>query len=614
MRIGLQAPINLISYISTLGLSCIILLFPQYIDVTFNKNKRWFLASETVTIYIIILLGTIGFYSEEILPSGAYLTVILGLILCYWHIKHTQTFDAYKILTCVLVGAFIVLILWSSNYGTPLFLEKVFLGKAHKDTLYHISISHLFNSLGYPSTGIDTAPFLKYHTGSHFLFGGLKYWTSMSSLWFYNISYAAIFVPLFLKFLIVGSVEFCKYKSWEISIVGMFAIILVFYSIFPSLANGHPFISESNGVALIFAYCFLIICFKYYSQIESSIYYYIFATVVIILISWFKVSVGMVVLSGVSYIFLRKSFSIKTICKIILAGVLWSIFVYFVIYNPTRIVSSTKESPLVIVSLLTRYGKLWGLSCCFSSLFGLYVYIFIVLKNYKIKKMLDIKYVFQNSKFIIWEMFAVMSVIGFLLSISFSSNSSDVWYFSSTHLFLIWPLALAYMQFHFMKSKLSKKYITLFLLLIACASIFLTPECKKNFEEAKYVRRKIENISEDEKILKALIDDLLLQENSQSKAKIAVYIPHSEEWYYDSNGSIGSPFIVPALSGLTLINGVPSNMADTYSYGYWLYKDKKSYNMQTTKEMLDYASKSGYDTMLYYKGNNNQLQKIIYDL
>ena len=84
---------------------------------------------------------------------------------------------------------------WGNGYQNPLFVESLCFGKAHIDTLYHVTISNMLRSYGVVSTGLDGLPFTPYHFGSHWLFAAASNLLHVRVIDFYNRGYPVVFVP-----------------------------------------------------------------------------------------------------------------------------------------------------------------------------------------------------------------------------------------------------------------------------------------------------------------------------------------------------------------------------------------------------------------------------------
>jgi hypothetical protein len=132
-------------------------------------------------------------------PAAALLSLvgILGFLCALFAVVRGQSFRI-SVALIFFAGCFSLYAAgasWGNGYLNPLFVESLCLGKAHIDTLFHVTMSNMLRSYGVASTGLDGLPFVPYHFGSHWLFAAVSNLLHVRVIDFYNRGYPVVFVP-----------------------------------------------------------------------------------------------------------------------------------------------------------------------------------------------------------------------------------------------------------------------------------------------------------------------------------------------------------------------------------------------------------------------------------
>lgn len=174
-----------------------------------EDRPQWYLTQPALALLALAVLVVAGFVADRAgVPFGGAFS-LCGVGLFVWILAsmgssvRKHPFVALAAIAGTLVfSALIAGQVWAAGYLSPLFLEKVALGAAHRDTLFHSSISSMIRTYGIPSTGLNGLPILHYHLGSHWLIAWLSALVRVSPLDFYQLGYPVILVPLFLQSLL----------------------------------------------------------------------------------------------------------------------------------------------------------------------------------------------------------------------------------------------------------------------------------------------------------------------------------------------------------------------------------------------------------------------------
>jgi hypothetical protein len=519
----------------------------------------------------------------------------------------------------LLLMGFIVFLFYSSNYVSPLYIEKIILGKAQTDPLFFSSLSNMFSTLGWVSTGVDGSPYINYHYGSMALFAGLKNWIGLNSLMFYNIAFPAIFIPLFFKTLFYFLSNLSIYKKISpFNVLFAIAFLIILYSLkLAGFDYATPLRSESATLSFILTFLFASNLLSYINKLDHNhTLFFIYSAVILLIISSVKISTGVVCISGMAYLFLRTHYNFKNLLLVLVTGLLTAGFIYLFIFPIDR--------PTISVSLAFRIRNLWIDAGTFITyLLGACIAMIIILKNKPIENWSDIKLVIRSKEYLDLEVLFILTITGFLGAIIASSNRSDVYNLCDTQFFISIPFLILFGQKYFDQFVASRKVKTLFLFLLIFLSIVSRPDLSIFIFDITSIKKEILTLSQQQQILQDFITELFRLEKVSDKKTKCLYIPQTEKWYYESQSSntsvlspMGSPFLAPAISGIAMIGGIPDFIikSDFVYYGYYYYRKNGQLMAGNNIDIKNRALLKGYGELIEYKVVEGKLNKQTFDL
>jgi hypothetical protein len=619
--------IQFLDYVMLVSIGVIIYCLPDFIaNLLKSKTEKWYYSSEFLTISLLLFLSISGL----VLPRNIFnvLKYVLFPLSVFLLIRELFLFFKGKNFLPLVAGIsliiLVLLIFYSRGYESPLFYEKILLGTAHIDVLFFGSISNIFSTVGYSSTGLDGCPYFPYHWGSYALFGGLQQWVGLNSLLFINVAFPAVFIGLFFKIFTLFLANFFQYKSEiEVDLLFVFTVLVFLYSL-PLFAfkTGSPASIINNCVAFIFTFQYLSVLLRFteiYKNKSGSFipFHFIFYSIIhVVLLISIKISVGFILTASLLYLFLRyrKNIRFSQQIQIIFSTILIIVFTYLFVFPEAR---TTIQSNIV-----ERYFYLWFLSDSFLSyLLGAFIFFIIILKENSIRSVNELIQVIQTKKYIDLELLFITAIIGFTAGIYVSSNPSDVSYFASFQYYLSIAYIIYFLFKAYNKFNSSKKARHIFLFSIVCFSLLSRPDLLKyqdGFFQFLDVKKKSEQLSEYQIILNDLLIELHNLEKENNKKKKCIFIPQSEEWYYKSQEyrPKGSPMVVPAITGIPLIDGIPDSIMNSgYNYySYYYYRGKDHVQVSNVSEAISSAKLKGYDKMFVFKEIDGKLEKEVYSL
>ncbi|MGE3316765.1 MAG: hypothetical protein AB7O26_16730, partial [Planctomycetaceae bacterium] len=260
----------------SLGLSWILIHLPWLFQIASSRavggdedSLRWWNCDSIRTLAALFLVAAVAVAITRIGISLGDVVLPMGgaLVAARFAASFLQREDDRSWLRAIALIAFAGFLgiygasaIWGSGYQNPLFMERLASGAGHIDTLFHAAVSNMIRTQGVPSTGLDGAPFLHYHFGSHGLIAFLCNLIGVSVIDFYNVGYAIVFVPFLLQCLVAFAGDLASCGKEQRTGLGFWFVVCIGIAGFLPLDSGFAtpsartsiFVSESYliGVAI----------------------------------------------------------------------------------------------------------------------------------------------------------------------------------------------------------------------------------------------------------------------------------------------------------------------------------------------------------------------------
>ena len=297
-------------------------------------------------------------------------------------------------------------------------IEKIINGSwAHRDILYHSSISGMFKTYFFVGTGIDGFVPHKYHAFSHILFSQLSEIIGINTLDFYSISYPILIIPIFFIFFLYSIKDVSKYFSkinnfQNTNEKNIFLWILLF--IFFSIPISHTIVSEkyhylqsqSYTIALCIFFLIISVFFNYISNTKkeynsNQFYNYLlplFILILCIFCSYSKISFILIFSFIGLYFFLR--FNLYKNYYLFFLYFIWLLF-FISIY--LKLIVNFDGKDLILEDILISNSNFkieffyayMSILYVFFKLLSLKIYTWkILIENIVNKKIIDLELLF----------------------------------------------------------------------------------------------------------------------------------------------------------------------------------------------------------------------------
>lgn len=614
---------NIFLILKVLGISLFVNLLPTTFVEHQSSARRTL--TQIVSLLIIVILGSLTFRMSNFIRLSSFFFIFLGGIA--FLVASANFFKAlpFKIgLLLVVVFIFFSLwlsgLVWGIGFQNPLFIESLITGKAHIDILFHTSITQMIKTYGVPSTGLNHLPYLYYHWGSHWIFAQFSNFLNIHPLVFYQLGYPVIFISLF----------FNSFLSFVLTIIKLFhfpqpqlyhlfffffvlTVCLIPLNVFEGPLNLSIFFSESYLLSITFSFIFLSLIIAYVGKTDAVFF---FIPLLLAIIGIIKISTATILFVTLLYLFIKKGlFHQKKFLFLFLA----STVLFFLVYHFTNSQINREFTRISFFHFVKTYVRsAWQVPFFLYNFIFVFVYLILRFKNLAITNFCQLKNAYLQNKILDVELLVVVSGAGYLLGNISSIGGGSAIYFIDLPRWIGMAFMLAAV------SPLNSTVLGKFLKTTLIVSIVIL--CLKNFQfsfsklitENIFLRYIIiKKISPDfsgyhlktqlslrqVESLKKTLGEIIVRpgnsfvKNPRSKILLSLFslydnIPHPEKqatllYVPKSNRSYWSlipsdftlapcastPFLAPALSGMAMINGLPSPTCQipVKAWGYWGY-------------------------------------------
>lgn len=338
------------------------ILFLPFLIKKDNKGQNWWLTPSLQTIFLLFLLGAIGYVCRwwVWLSGFAWLLAVVGVALFIWNViffwKQTNWKQKLIFLGLSFVfGNYFVAQIYGKAIFSPIYEANVAFYRGGipdiLDVSYHSSITAMLQTYNTMTTGLDGLVAMNYNILVHFLFAQLGLFFSVPILDFFNLSYPLLIFPLF--FYTFLSLSDCLYKQIAVYLqkppgyvlFHLGSIILLVCLLFPIPDNiysrgllGLHFTQVAiYTTALAFFFAFVEVCLHYFRILKQRlIFEWFFLPASLFILGYSHVSAGVTMLAGIGYGWL-----VSQKWKSIL-GWLWAILHVFILFFCYWLTAETK--------------------------------------------------------------------------------------------------------------------------------------------------------------------------------------------------------------------------------------------------------------------------------
>lgn len=627
VRTGLEEVVKPSDLFSICMLLVLLVITPDIVKPMFNLKDKWYTSSESITVILLVTLTATGFFIESdfVLSFLKSVISILAIVSIIYVLINKKVEKSFRFTTVfVFLAAFLTVFSYAEGYISMLFFEQVILGMVHRDTMYHMSISEILQSMKLVSTGLHGAEMMNYHWGSHLIYSSLANILELDAMVIYNYGSPLIFIPLIIK----HTVQFLNALSFKLGLneINPFLLCLIIPLLFSAGLFYGSLLGGSTGLATLLVLIHATISITYHDEASTTSWpYIIFTLLIFIAILFCKISTFFVYVPAYIFAYIKLGRSISSIVHaIIVIGITFFLTVNYVYpfeVSESGLLSSLTLKPLLFY-VLTRFESIFTGSL--NPILNFLPILIAIVYYFKLSTTSFFQSIitsFKDNSSILIEMLVVMNILAFLPGLILDLKPVDIYYFRHIHVFLSICLLVVYLN-SFLEKRMFKNRMLLFLIIpiviLPISKISGGYELYFGSRGIKEVKAQINTLTDEQKLLENLLIQLRELRDGSCDNMTAVYIPNDENWYFLSQNyrSEAANFIVQGLSGCVMIGGITEtnirNARKDYSFGY--YNSIPDLPILSLEEAKSAAIRRGFANLIVFENEGNELKSTLIHL
>lgn len=677
LRAGL-AENSILIVLKVLGISAFILLLPfglRYLTKQLKTEVRETFFNDTILpVYGLIFLGGVGYLTSVLQVNLAWVFVVAGYVFIFFTFRSfIQDLSIWSKVALILLGLFFGV--WTGGicwfwYLKPFILEGWALGTDKVDTLFHIAIGQMIKTYGVPTTGLDGIPFMNYHFGSHFLFAQLSNLLNLPVIVIYQLGFPVIIAPLlfrtFLSFVLDLKQHYkVEATSKKINIAFWVIFLAIFIGFYTSFLGGNKWAeyapagtgltllmiaSESYTLSLVIMLSIFSALINYWNHktklkpIHELTFLYFILPLSVVLSGFVKISTMLVICGLLGFFFLRlKLFKDRRFIISIIILVVTSLGIFTLVFE-------TRENHGGFSWLY--FYRYWHIPL-FLFIISHYVWTYIFIALYAIREKLHRRPLRQlsfSNKLLPIESLLVVCLAGFLPTIFLRIQNYDSLYLTELQMYMAGALVLLYVPFYINRTY-SRKAVLLLTVLCFCVfvvfffntkvywrnlwkdtvrvheELFHNGHFKGNIVRSLVIKaeNRYDSIYSHDRVLSFLLqlkelDDLPIREKRTSLVYVDFRKLFTHPDYHWKLHCHNIAFIVPALSGIAMIDGIDVTYFELcpdccefigLSYHYYpKWKSREQIDqLANLGDLMNRVKEKGFENLFFYNLEKHSFER-----
>ncbi len=418
------------------------------------------IAAMAITALAGMLVPAAGVNLVGALAAIGFGSALTALVI--WIAQGSQRVNLLFVIGSAAFALWAAGVTWSTRYKTPVFWELFgYKANVHHDTLYNVSLANMMRSYGIPSTGLDGVPYIPYHYGAAWLNSDWAYLVGTDVLGFYSLA-PVIVLPVFFAAVLLLAVEVrngwrlagpasdaALKKDWA----AWFFFLAVTVGPIPTAGldavgiwNLHALISESyvSGVPVFLLVMATSIAFwrrkRSSLRAEGLVFLFVFAPLMLSVLGFLKVSLMLLTLcAAIGLVALGRMFRERAIALSAILCVATSFVTY-------RLVSVAAQNQGFAPFAYMRYSGVdanWWPWFILAHLFWSWVYIYLRLREEKLTTIGAIRHAALEGRITDVVVVGIIAIAGFLPGEIVEIHGGSAIYFSDVQRWVALPLLMA---------------------------------------------------------------------------------------------------------------------------------------------------------------------------
>lgn len=614
-RIGFATP--LLPIASAAGLALVFINFPVIISNRLARREgetEWYRSYSFVWLVTVAVIAGVGRLVVTLPWNPAPLVPVLGIAAFLIVLISWMRSSSLKSALLLLAGSgffatWAAGVVWGRIYKSPLFMETLIgTGIVHHDGVTLAALGNMLRTYHVASMGLDGVPYMAYHWGTPWLFAQLSNLTSQSVLEFYQLGYPITMIPLFFGGVVAFAMQMRKTRMstgflfWAAFLSATVGLLPVTGLDALGVWTSNLTISESYAVAVPVALMLAATATAFWRQRAASVlsgragildfvFLALFLTGGLVILGYLKLSFLVLGFAAVAYAGIRTG-AWKRL-PLILVGIWMTVWVAITYQRVSLVAHREGISPLDFLESFVP--RVWWPFFILAQLFWSILYIVLRLRKENARTVSDVAQLIRERRILDVELVTVVAVLGILPGFVVHIDGGSAFYFSDIQRWLSVGLLLALAP-TLLPSLSPRRFGSLatigivfvalpFAVSMARNSVFWTARMlKANVElrHALYPPDMRSSIVPGIRSLPLLTDSAALSRGLRAsvnynpvqgllnlsrislgeKRRSAVFVPQTDTRYWTilkrPNACAFSGFVVPSLTGISMIDGMPA--------------------------------------------------------
>jgi hypothetical protein len=600
----------------------------------YDEAEAWWRSQTFLTIVAIGITALSGMAVPLTGWNGVWTIAAIGYVsalatLVLWMLRGKILRALVFIAGAAMFATWACGVAWSTRYKNPVFWETVeYRADVHHDPLYYVSMANSMRSYGVPSTALDGVPYTPYHYGSAWLNSQWAYLADRDVLEFYSLGVTVVGIPLFFCAVLLLAVEVRKgptgkrrllrddYVAWLIFLAATIGVIPSSGLDAMGIWNRHAMISESYVAGLPVFLLIISTTMVFWRRRKTSyrfsdiLFLFVFAPAMLMVAGILKVSTMLLLLAAalglvvLGRLYRDKVISFATVLSIAVSAVAY------------KLVSVAAQNQGIVPFAYMRYyaNPAWWPYFVLVHLFWSWLYIYLRLREEDVKTVGDVRQAALQGRITDVVVVAIVAIAGWAAGELIDIHGGSAVYFSDVQRWLSLALLVGALprwlaqrsevgsqrSFSVGGIRVSRMWLVAIAIPISITIILNTIRMPATALRANIALRRAfySQAGANSSVgVRSLADPGILSRGLKKspdyelistlrgldrmpptqKARTAVFIPQSFTGFWriwpEPERCSFVPLIVPATSGLVLIDGMPPVDCDlTVQYGMTMYK------------------------------------------
>ncbi len=599
-RAWLGLELLLLPVVLLLGVSCAVVSVPCW------GTPRWAIPTSVGTLVLVLLAG---YASPFIATAVVWVVAAVGLLgMVFMVVRLAKSHASWSWLGTIVVALLLAWWLATYLYGymyTPHISEELLAGTYTGDTIFHAGIANMLRTYGVPTSGLHFTPLLHYHVGAHWVAAQLAAALHVDVLMMYQMASTMLFIPLLVYFTLA------LYAIWvdktqatppPTQTKGMMGVGVALMALYFAISNGLPTMMTDDLLVDFFT---LFRSESYLLSVVASLGLITWlvqqpfdkhgrpawptcavAALFVPVIFMFKMTTGLMVMGGLGYVWLRTG-GFKNLANVAIVGVGGVLCLAAYKWFSAGAYPMDRQAFAFLHTYV--HPDFW---LYFVPVHSAWVVLYAAVQVYRVAPVSvpDWAAKIAQGRFVLLETLLVMTAVSYVPMFTFVTDGGAGFYFTDVVKWLALPFVLAtvapplaaWLTQHALTKQHRWRYSVgwLVVAVIVASNVGEVLAQTKRLFKSHGANVRAMRVLPPQAEKQAFYQQLQALNALPNKQQALVYIPKANHFFWQEwleNRRDGAkrackyaPFSVPAITGIAMVHGLPSQHTCPHLTGYGL--------------------------------------------